>query len=229
MPFNQVHLDALKACPDFNQGPVGHYAYNWGIAVVPQNFQLNEAELNRRFDRQSLINYCHHPETDNLHATIAILAWGGRDRPYGRRIFENWETLEPIISNLRNNFYQTRSAAFQAFYTKRINGELPGLGIAFFTKLICFLPTNFNNAYILDQWTGKSINLLVKDGRFINIQGNAVVDRHNNAEIYERFCAEVDNLADELEIEGIDAEKRIFSWGGRNKGPWRNYLINIHI
>jgi hypothetical protein len=55
---------------------------------------------------------------------------------------------------------------------------------------------------------------------------NGWVNDENNSTNYENFCSHIDTLASKLNCKGIDAEKRIFSVGGRNKGKWRSYLIS---
>ena len=127
----------------------------------------------------------------------------------------NWED-----TNLRKNKYSTRIKAFDAFQSERSKGNLPGLGIGYFTKLIFFLAPNLNG-YIMDQWAGKSINLLA--GKQIVSFYNSWVNDKNNAETYDIFCKNIDELAVILNCSGSEAEERIFSIG-HGKGTWRIYL-----
>ena len=113
--------------------------------------------------------------------------------------------------------------AFEVFQNQRSANNLPGIGIGYFTKLICFLAPNLNG-YIMDQWVAKSINLLTGEP-IVNLTGNNWVNDRNDSNTYEIFCQHIDNLAELLNCSGFEAEKQIFSVG-RGNGQWRNYLIN---
>ncbi len=76
----------------------------------------------------------------------------------------------------------------------------------------------------MDQWVGKSVNLLEGDD-IVFISNNSWVNDNNDAETYEVFCSLIDDLSDALNCSGFEAEKQIFSIGGRQKGKWRKYLI----
>ncbi len=110
------------------------------------------------------------------------------------------------------------------FNKKEIRDTYQGLGIGYFTKLICFLSPNLKG-YIMDQWVSKSINFLTGDN-IVDLTSNAWVNDSNNSDTYENFCNHVDQIAVILNCDGFEAEKRLFSVGGRKKGEWRNYLIN---
>ena len=73
----------------------------------------------------------------------------------------------------------------------------------------------------MDQWAGKSINLLA--GKQIVSFYNSWVNDKNNAETYDIFCKNIDELAVILNCSGSEAEERIFSIGN-GKGGWREYL-----
>lgn len=47
----------------------------------------------------------------------------------------------------------------------------------------------------------------------------------NGPEIYDVFCSYIDLLTSKLNCTGFEAEEMLFSVG-RDKGHWRNYLIN---
>ena len=130
---------------------------------------------------------------DNLNVLVAILSWGGMRRDHGRLLFNNLEFVLELVNNLRIGIYPTRQIAYSTFQEHRANGSLPGLGIGYFTKLICFLSPNLNG-YIMDQWVGKSINLLTGQN-IVSITGNNWVNDNNNADTYEIFCTHIDNLA----------------------------------
>ncbi len=218
--MNELHLNYLIQIGENDQGYVGNNSLRWTNHVLPDsNF---DNYLNRQFNRYELFEYCQNINNDNLNVLAAILSWGGMRRDHGRLLFNNLEFVLNLVNDLRTGSYQTRKKAFSTFQDYRANGLLPGLGIGYFTKLICFLSPNLNG-YIMDQWVGKSINLLTGQN-VVNISGNNWVNDNNSADAYEIFCNHIDNLAIILNCPGFEAERRIFSVG-RGKGAWRKYLI----
>lgn len=218
--INQIHLKYLIQIGDNDQGYVGNNSLNWANHVMHGNNFDNY--LNRQFNRYELFEYCQNLNNDNLNVLVAILSWGGMRRDHGRLLFNDLKFVLSLVDNLRNGIYLTRQIAFSSFQENRNNGLLPGLGIGYFTKLICFLSPNLNG-YIMDQWVGKSVNLLTGEN-IVKITNNNWVNDDNNSETYEIFCTHIDNLAKLLNCSGFEAEKRIFSVG-RGNGTWRNYLI----
>lgn len=217
----EKHLNQLILFGVNNQGYVGNNSLKWAQAVIP-NYKELDSKLDKQFDRYELFDYSGNKDNTNLNVVIAILSWGGMRRNYGRALFGKLKYLLPIIENLRSGYYQSRKEAFEAFQQERNNGHLPGLGIGYFTKLICFLNPELKG-YIMDQWVSKSINLLTGKN-IISITGNSWVNDSNDSHTYENFCYQIDQIAVILKCDGIKAEERLFSVG-RGKGKWRNYLI----
>jgi hypothetical protein len=147
------------------------------------------------------------------------MAWGGMRRDHARDAWQEREKWLPIIKALRNEKCARRDA-YRAFQ----KAEISGLGPAYFTKLI-FFSCPHHSGYIMDQWTGKSINLLFGDGKShpILFSGHWV-SRSNSPETYEEFCVLVEHLAKKLEVGPPKAEEMIFSSGGKNPGRWRQYV-----
>lgn len=222
--MNKIHLNFLIQLGDNQQGYVGTNSLSWANQVLPNNDF--DGYLNRRFDRYELLAYCQNSMNNDLNVLVSILSWGGMRRDHGRLLFKNSELILGLVRNLRSGTYQSRQIAFTAFQQHRIQGRLRGLGIGYFTKLICFLSPQLNG-YILDQWLGKSINLLTGEN-IIAFTGKGWVNDNNNADIYETFCTYVDNLGQVFGCTGFEAEKRLFSVG-RGAGAWRNYLIQHYI
>jgi len=223
----EEHLNYLIEIGDNEQGFVGNNSLRWGVSVLGQENDF-DPYLDRQFDRHELFEYCNdnnNNNNNNINVLVAILSWGGMRRDHGRLLMNHFNHIEPLINNLRNNVYQTRTDAFNAFQNIRIQGNLPGLGIGYFTKLICFLSPNLNG-YIMDQWVSKSINLLTGQ-QIVNLTNNSWVNDNNTANTYEIFCQRIDELAILLDCNGFEAEKRIFSVG-RGNGLWRNYLIELN-
>lgn len=213
------HIEKLVEIGDDKEGYLGNNSLKWALYVVGPNSDIDK-KLDCRFDRYELFEYCKN--NSDLNVLIAVLSWGGMRRDHGKRLFENLNYIIPIVEDLRKGVYKTRKEAFEIFQNKRAEGLLPGLGIGYFTKLICFLAPELNG-YIMDQWVGKSINLLTGEN-IVSLTSNSWVNDKNTADSYELFCAKIDELAKELNCDGIEAEKKIFSVGN-GKGNWRKYLI----
>lgn len=221
----QEHLNFLIQIGDNEQDYIGNNSFHWANSILT-NANGIDNYLNRQLTRYELFDYCNNLTNSNLNVLVAILSWGGMRRDHARLFFSHQSTLNPLIENLRNNIYQSRASAFKAFEKMRNAGHLPGLGIGYFTKLICFLSPNLNG-YIMDQWVSKSINLLTGKN-IVSISNKTWVNDKNDCNTYEEFCSRIDELALMLNCSGFEAEKRIFSLG-RGKGAWRNYLkANYH-
>lgn len=225
--MNQIHLDNFIKLSSCEQDYLGNNSLKWGNYVLPDTKIDNY--LNKQLNRYELFDYSQNLKIDNLNVLVAILSWGGMNRRHAVNLFSNPITLMELVNNLRNRVYQTRQSAFEAFQIKRENGLLPGLGIGYYTKLICFLSPQLNG-YIMDQWVSKSINLLTgeKIVSLSNYKGRGWVNDNNNYETYETLCSKIDQLATILGCSGFEAEKRLFSIG-KGQGAWRNYLIQNYF
>lgn len=94
---------------------------------------------------------------------------------------------------------------------------------------------DLHDGYIMDQWTSLSVNLLfsrsahpivdLTTAKFKGRRTDTVSDR-NSADDYEAFCLCIDELAENLGIQGpAKAEEWIFSKGGRHPAPWRSHVL----
>jgi hypothetical protein len=118
----------------------------------------------------------------------------------------------------------TREKAYESLRDLRQRGGMPGLGPAFYTKLIHFLMPSANGpGYIMDQWTARSMNLLAAPERVVRVNGKGYVTDENTAHDYERFCLGIEQVSRELKCPPNEVEQRLFS-EGRGKGAWRNYV-----
>ena len=215
------HLAYFKQLDHKDPDYLGTHSLNWARYILGQESDIDEY-LNSRLNRYELFGYCQDINKTNLNILVAILSWGGMNRRHGKSLFQNLDGLYPVIEKLRNREFESRSSAFEALQRLRRAGMIPGLGIGYFTKLICFLDPTLNG-YILDQWVGKSINLLLGEP-IIDITNIGWVNDNNTHKVYEAFCSEIDSLSRELKCDGFEVERRLFSIG-YGKGKWRNYLI----
>lgn len=188
---------------------------------------IGEDLLNRNFYRDELLAFCTDKSNSDMLTLLAILSWGGMNREHGKNLFNNTDPILDIVYKLRNSHFKTRSEAFNYIQEKRKSKLLPGLGIGYFTKLICFLAPELNG-YIMDQWVAKSINLIAEKN-IVHINKSHWVTDENNGDAYETFCDEVDKIGAQLNLSGYKAEEKLFSIGGKNKGSWRKYVIENYV
>lgn len=159
--MNLLHLNKLIEIGDNDQGYVGTNSLSWGNFVLSDS-KIFDQNLNRRFNRYELFDYCQNLQNNNLNVLIAILSWGGMNRRHGILLFKNLNHILSIVANLRFNQYENIICAFEYIQSLREKGLLPGPRIGYFTKLTCFLSPNLNG-YIMDQWVSKSVNLLTDE------------------------------------------------------------------
>lgn len=223
--FIKRHLESLKDCEFKQQGQVGISVKSWvkDISKVTPNISIRfESIPDKQVSRSDLFGMVSNSQFSDIEISLSILAWGGMRRDHGRTLIQTSESWLPIISKLRKGNQLSRNQAYLLFKNIRDEGKLKGMGPAFYTKLICFL-SPANTAFIMDQWTGKSINILLGT-ELVLLNKLGMVTDENDPNIYDEFCKVIIQLSDELGCEPLEAEERIFSvgWG---KGEWRNYVI----
>lgn len=238
MDFNSGHLDELRRCRgnaeavDEQPGGspaqwYGHIARQGATAGLPTH-PCKRADL--------FVYLASGPPIDL--ACAAVLGWGGMHRLNGRRLFGSSNWLD-VGAYLRSG-EMDRLEAFEAFARLRLDGDLPGMGPAYFTKLIFFLMPRTEGAptpgYIMDQWTACSINLLLGSDRAIltdaqfawdkghQVRSGFYVSDYNTAHNYALFCEAVEALGDELALPPADVELLLLSEGGRQPLRWREYV-----
>jgi len=215
------YIEFLGSIKNQPQGKFGRNIQVFGRQV--QSIETISDDLNKKLNRYELMHLCSDFERSDLSVVVAVLGWGGMRFDHARRLFENWEELAPLIKLIRTSNSLNRKEVFQSFSVLRKQNKIPGLGIGYYTKLICFLNPS-SQGYILDQWTAKSINLLYET-KIVDINNAGWVTDKNDSNTYEEFCLKVEELARYWKIEPLEAELKMFSNGGRKKGRWREYLI----
>ena len=156
--------DSLKHPLDPNN-PGRWKGKDFGTGIEGLNLsELPEHRVRRSEVRKLLAN----DSTSAVTACAAIMAWGSIHKGNRRALFvdgsQEWRRLAKEIRLGRWN----RKDAYEQFSSLRRDKALrpKGVGPAFFTKLIHFLmPANgqFRPGWIMDQWAGCSINLLLGD------------------------------------------------------------------
>jgi Putative 8-oxoguanine DNA glycosylase OGG-like protein len=192
----------------------------------------DEAEFcSRKLDRKGLLNYCRANTNSNLAALVAVMAWGRMKVKHGRLALDDRGvtrgTVLKLVHQIRTST-SDRAADYKRFYEARRNGSLEGIGPAYYTKLLFFLRPD-RTAYILDQWTAKSIHVLTSSRQFPKLNGAkgvATVSDRVTPDDYEKYCLIVDNMAayEPAGWTGPDVEERMFSQGGRDPKHWRQYV-----
>ncbi len=219
--FNQAYLKLFKdSLGQFTKWK-GINALNWAKHI--DKSVVNEM-LNRKVTREDLMSYDFVNGLDDRELSIAILSWGGMNRRHGLSLFSEKEWIKSVGLIRRSNNL-SREDAYEQFYILKSENKLPGLGPAYYTKLVCFLNTNMKG-YIMDQWTAKSVNLLCNK-EIVKLTLSGYVNlQHNNKNIYKVFCEIIDKISADLNKNGLDVEESMFSNGGKNKGMWRKFVID---
>ena len=151
-------------------------------------------------DHSMLDEICKDHDTYDIEdCVLAILAWG---QIYATKnnFIPAWNSLnkpgiKSFLEDIRIGKSCNRKEIYQKFTDYRLSGELKGLNTPYFTKLIYFLMRGEARGYILDQFTAISANVLLKKN-IININKDNKVDcKKNDAEVYEKYCEFIEDLA----------------------------------
>lgn len=215
--FDTAHLHVLKQSLTDSKPWRGQNARNWYGYIDTDASEL----LNHSFVRRDFLDHERIDKLSDKELSISILSWGGMNRRHGLALFKNQEWLE-IVDLIRTGKLNRRDA-FSAFSNLREHKILPGMGPAYYTKLICFLNRDLNG-YIMDQWSSKSLNLLL-DKPLVRLTSSGQVKDSNTADTYEEFCKGIESLAELIGKSPLDTEEAMFSYGGRKKGLWRRYVV----
>lgn len=246
--YIKKHFDAFIKTPYHPQLPFNNISpYSWAKEVL----EIERPSLKRYVVKRSDVRELCKPENDALDGYLTAMAWGAQEK--GRSGKSNarkaWAQQDRIAANLKALQEQklSRSEAYRLFHE---TNPVMGLGASYFTKLIYFFAPEVNGAadrYIMDKWTGISINLLtgknlarltrIKDKQ--SDSSDYILSQSNTAENYEVFCSEVDALTYKLNSlgtsnhrhSGENIEQMLFSLGsmpgvnGRTqREPWRTYV-----
>jgi hypothetical protein len=188
-------------------------------------------------NREALFRMVTDRQQDTMALCATILAWGGMHVRHGRDLFRAGVKWREIAETVRLGGL-SRMEAYALFHQLRIEGSLPGMGPAFFTKLVFFLRGSAvtDPGYIMDQWTGCSVNILAGDPCPVLMNGTHAwispmtfrsdfqVSDQNDAGRYQQFCTTIDDIAEAVGLERIDAELLLMSQG-RGRGAWRQHVL----
>ena len=192
--------------------------YESSVAKVPGQ---GRRPLSRTEVREVSRDLSVHP----LVAYASIMAWGGRNFHNYRLSLAvgNAQRVMDLVQHLR----ASESGREQDFaFTQRAAKDIKGLGISFYTKLLFFLRPN-PDAYILDQWTVKSVSVLFPQTG-IKPTPSGLPDPSTAPETYGSFCRAIESCVGDSEggwgaawKTGEEVERTIFD---RPRGPWRAWI-----
>jgi hypothetical protein len=220
--FNDQHLEALQtmACPGV--WPERN-AFDWMRSAQLDGLSdaISSKPLSRSFLKEIAASSNSASDRDVLWS---ILAWGGIKRDAARRLSLNEQLWVRVVGALRRDNLDRR-ASYDLCADAVHKVKAGGIGPAYFTKLIFFANPR-HDGFIMDQWTARSVNLLVDGPPVVRMRTRDHVDPRNNSEVYERFCRILEELSSHLlNRTAEETEQCLFSTGGKNAAAWRRYLV----
>lgn len=202
-----------------DQGEVGRppSTYIAIVGVDPASLRTKNMDLAKPITRASAREICRDQSIDAMVVYAVAMAWGAQNFEHFRSSHSH-ENIRKLIQELQTSV-QSRSDDFQR--AKELIGPVPGIGISYFTKLL-YLCRPSADAYILDQWTAKSLDVLMQDSpiKLASWGGPAAATAR---EAYEKYCLAIEEIAKLLgqDWNGEQAEAALFD---KPRGGWRTYV-----
>lgn len=214
-------LDQLRkvysSLPD--QGEVGRApsTYLAISGIEPASVRTHGVDLARPISRASAREICSDPNVDAMAVYSVAMAWGAQNFEHFKSS-QHHENIRKLIEELQTSD-RSRGNDFQR--AKELTAPVSGIGISYFTKLL-YLCRPCSNAYILDQWTAKSLDVLMQDSpiKLASWGGPAAA---TTREAYEKYCLSVEEIAKLLgqDWSGEQAEAALFD---KPRGAWRTHV-----
>lgn len=218
---------------------VGIDPYSWAESVnvgLGSQHGLSTTPMSR----SALRNLWANTAASDEACFLSTMAWGGMQRGNGRRVWHSRGNWLQVCRDVRAGMH-TRSSGYAAFLKLRTEDQLPGMGPAYFTKIL-FFASHKADAYILDQWTTRSIHLLSGQSRFPLLRKDyasakaatkagdptklrLIVDGNVPVTDYLDYCSRVEDLAKIMSLHPHEVEERLFSSGGKKPHPWRVHVM----
>lgn len=222
MSFNQQHLEAFQtmACPGvWPERRAGDWMQSARLGDL--SAAVSTQPLSRAFLKE--IASASNPIADR-DVLWSILAWGGMKRDAARRLSENEHLWTNVVRCLRRGDLD-RIESYDLCADAAQKVKAGGIGPAYFTKLIFFANPR-HDGYIMDQWTSRSVNLLVDGPAVVKMRTLDHVDPRNSSQNFERFCKVVEAISTQLlNRTPEETEQCLFSTGGKKPAAWRRYLV----
>jgi hypothetical protein len=217
MAIVQFHLDAFVELSNQDEYVWrGADEVAWAKHICPNRNFPNLSSSPRC--REQLKSFCRKGTVTPEECFIACMAWGRSNIRNARLAWSDRERWKPVLERIRSGALDRNEA-----YDK-LNIGIPGLGPAFFTKLIFFLmPKGKTPGYIMDQWTAKSVDLLWEPS-FLRFRGGYVSPSNSSFE-YIKYCEKLEMLSRRVAGNSPEhIEIKLFS-EGRGQGKWRRHVI----
>jgi hypothetical protein len=221
MNLNPSQIDRLRQIYPLPpaQGAVGRSpaAYLSLIGIDPALVPSEGIDLTRPITRKQSRLICSDPKVDAQSAYAVAMAWGAQNLKHFN-LSKDHGNLRILIDELRSTT-EDREADFHR--AKDLLCDVPGIGISYFTKLL-YLCRQSADAYILDQWTAKSLDILLQDTPVeLSTWGGPVV--WTTREDYGKYCAALEEIASLLG-EGWTGESVETALFDHRHGEWRNHV-----
>ena len=216
-----IHWTIFSQLQHEPAGPVGRSPLAWVSSLGLTDVPCRDLLPVDRIDRLEVRRICRNLDLPVLFGYVCTMAWGGQgagtNRGHARTAWAERDRIAEALVALRSGGL-SRAESYALFQK---NDGIKGLGPSFWTKLLYFFPPE-TDRYIMDQWTAKSVNLIT--GRKIVQLSGGCPPRTNTPDHYNRFCEEVDRMAQRLGLKGEQVEEMMMSRGGRKPAPWRQHV-----
>ncbi|MFT4793222.1 MAG: hypothetical protein ACI9ZM_001370 [Paracoccaceae bacterium] len=237
---------ALKAFEQSLETPIGtddgggKHARPFAQGLTGVNAELLPVE---HITRSEVFALAKKPSVGTVTVAAAAMAWGGMHLNYRDTLFGSPDKKWLEVAESYRAGHIHRQTAYAQLRALRAEGGMKGAGPAYFTKLIYFLTprdeTNTPQGYIMDQWAGCSINLLLgRELVLMNVtrtwkrtdsgpeasSSSRVSDVNTDAD-YEAFCVAVDALAAKFKRCPDQIDRALLATGGKKPTAWRKYVI----
>lgn len=204
------------------QGRVGRPVRNYLVHISPRGPTGWTLPPFATLHRAEVREICRDHTIPVLEAYAICMAWGGKrwDHFCSSVAGASQANLEKLLNDLRVSTC-TRAEDFKRAKLAAVG--VKGLGISFYTKLLFFFRPE-PDAYILDQWTAKSIIKLINPGP-VRLKNGLPADNTTEEE-YEAYCKAIEELATALSSSenswtAEDVETGLFD---RPRSRWRLHL-----
>lgn len=223
--FNQKHLKKFKECypSEPTQGPVGRTpSLILDHASIAKRLRPKQYPLDKPLSRATVRKICRDKKVNGKAAYVCVMAWGGLRKNHMIMALKS-SGLVDALNKLKRGM--KRIDAFNLLSQAWQDGLIKGMRVSFFTKVpYFFLPEE--SAYILDQWTAKSANLLWKDCPLTMDPSNPdLPNPYTTPDQYEAYCQFVEALAEEMKWQSpVSAEIGMFGKNEYGINGWRKYV-----
>ncbi|WP_335925473.1 8-oxoguanine DNA glycosylase OGG fold protein [Sphingomonas sp. AAP5] len=207
---------------------------------------LGDQLPNAPLDRTALLTLAADESVSTEVVCWSIMAWGEMHGRHRNTLAALAQAPWIDVADLIRLGQLDRAKAYDAFRQLKLGkpDKMPGVGPAYFTKLIFFLMPRSARAhpvgYIMDQWAACSINLLTADSvvltdcllswqykcSTLSRRGTFTVSACNTSHNYENYCRAIEALAQEIGRNASETELALMSGGGTSKKRWREYVID---